>query len=203
MFGLRRPDPTTIYVVADHLDAVLAVGEDMLKQRLDVVAWANREPSGSAGPDLRTFVETVRTLEMILVAHALQARTRARELAGADASLKRLLALFAGGTAALEDAVEELGDATVSDFDTGDDPLAYLRSRGLLAGDAGSLLGIETMRVGEHFLIVRRIGLGVLMDLAAACLDALEDCYDLAGDDDIRDQIAAARFAAETHSPGP
>jgi hypothetical protein len=203
MFGLRRPDPTAVYVVADHLDAVLAIGEDMLKQRLDVAGCAQTDPSGSSGHGLRTFVETVRTLEMILVAHALQARARARELAAADAPLKRLLALFAGGTAALEDAVEELGDATVSDFDTGDDPLAYLRSRGLLAGDAGSLLGIETMRVGEHFLIVRRIGLGVLMDLAAACLDALEDCYDLAGDDDIRDQIAAARFAAETHSPGP
>lgn len=203
MFGLRRPDPTTVYVVADHLDAVLAIGEDLLKQRLDVAGCAQADPSEPSGQGLRTFVERVRTLEMILVAHALQARARARELAAADAPLKRLLALFAGGTAALEDAVEELGDATVADFDTGDDPLAYLRSRGLLAGDAGSLLGIEKMHVGEHFLIVRRIGLGVLMDLAATCLDALEDCYHLDGDDDIADQIAAARAAAGSHAPGP
>lgn len=203
MLGLRRPDGTSVYVVADHLDGILAAGEDILKQRVDLAA----EPAGQMpGEALRRFVELVRSLEMILVAHALQARTRAKELVDADAPLKRLLALFAGGTAVLEDAVAELGDATLSDFDTADDPLAYLRSRGLLAADAGSLRCVERLAIGEDFLVVERISLGVLLDLAAAALDALEDSYDLDmsdDDDDIAQQIAAAKLAVETQGASP
>lgn len=203
MLGLRRPDGTSVYVVADHLDGILAAGEDILKQRVDLAA----EPAGQMpGEALRRFVELVRSLEMILVAHALQARTRAKELVDADAPLKRLLALFAGGTAVLEDAVAELGDATLSDFDTADDPLAYLRSRGLLAADAGSLRCVERLVIGEDFLVVERISLGVLLDLAAAALDALDDCYDLDtsdDDDDIAQQIAAAKLAVETQGASP
>ncbi len=201
MLGLRRPDGTSVYVVADHLDGILAAGEDILKQRVDLAA----EPAGQMpGEALRRFVELVRSLEMILIAHALQARTRAKELVDADAPLKRLLALFAGGTAVLEDAVAELGDATLSDFDTADDPLAYLRSRGLLAADAGSLRCVERLVIGEDFLVVERISLGVLLDLAAAALDALDDCYDLdTSDDDIAQQIAAAKLAVETQGASP
>jgi hypothetical protein len=169
---------------------------------LDLAAQPTGQPPGEA---LRRFVESVRSLEMILVAHALQARTRAKELVDADAPLKRLLALFAGGTAVLEDAVEELGDATLSDFDTADDPLAYLRSRGLLAADAGSLRCVERLVIGEDFLVVQRICLGVLMDLAASFLDALEDCYDLAveDEDDIAQQIAAVKRAVESQAASP
>jgi hypothetical protein len=203
MFGLRRRDDATVCLIADHLDAVLAAGEDLLKQKLDLAECSGPQQFRTPGEPLRQFVETVRTLEMILVAHALQARSRARELAAADAPLKRLLALFASGTAALQDAVEELGDATLSDFDTADDPLAYLRSRGLLAADAGSLLCLEEIAAGEHFLIARRIALGALMDLTAAFLDALEDCYDLAGDDDIANQLASVKFASEPRPAGP
>lgn len=202
MLGLRRSDGTSVYVVADHLDGVLAAGEDILRLRLDLAAQPTGQPPGEA---LRRFVESVRSLEMILVAHALQARTRAKELVDADAPLKRLLALFAGGTAVLEDAVEELGDATLSDFDTADDPLAYLRSRGLLAADAGSLRCVERLAIGEDFLVVQRICLGVLMDLAASFLDALEDCYDLAveDEDDIAQQIAAVKRAVESQAASP
>jgi hypothetical protein len=202
MLGLRRSDGTSVYVVADHLDGVLAAGEDILRLRLDLAAQPTGQPPGEA---LRRFVESVRSLEMILVAHALQARTRAKELVDADAPLKRLLALFAGGTAVLEDAVEELGDATLSDFDTADDPLAYLRSRGLLAADAGSLRCVERLVIGEDFLVVQRICLGVLMDLAASFLDALEDCYDLAveDEDDIAQQIAAVKRAVESQAASP
>jgi hypothetical protein len=202
MLGLRRSDGTSVYVVADHLDGVLAAGEDILRLRLDLAAQPTGQPPGEA---LRRFVESVRSLEMILVAHALQARTRAKELVDADAPLKRLLALFASGTAVLEDAVEELGDATLSDFDTADDPLAYLRSRGLLAADAGSLRCVERLVIGEDFLVVQRICLGVLMDLAASFLDALEDCYDLAveDEDDIAQQIAAVKRAVESQAASP
>ena len=198
MLGFRRSDDTAIYVVADHLDGVLAAGEDILKQRLELAAGSAREQPGEA---LRRFVESVRTLEMILVAHALQARTRAKELVDADAPLKRLLALFVGGTAVLEDAVEELGDATLADFETADDPLAYLRSRGLLAADAGSLRCIEHLTVGDEFLVVQRIGLAVLMDLAASFLDALEDCYDLDTTEDTGLQRVLAELAAAAQQP--
>ncbi|HXF54643.1 MAG TPA: hypothetical protein VNK52_11025 [Hyphomicrobiaceae bacterium] len=213
MFGLRRSDPATIHIIADHLDAVLAAGEDLLGLRLDLAECARSDRSGIPGERLRTFVEDVRTLEALLVGHTLQARRRARELVAAEAPVKQLLGLFAGGMAVLEDAVAELGDTSATDFETGDDPLAYLRSRGLLAADAGSLLGLERIVVGEQFLIVRRIALGMLMDLAAASLHALEDCYDLADSEEADNdeasveetlrQLAAARAATESWPAGP
>jgi hypothetical protein len=184
MFGSFARNDAAVYLIADHLDAVLAAGEDILKQRLDLAERASAQDARLPGEGLRSFVEAVRTLEMMLVARALQARARAKELAAANAPLKLLLGLFAGGTAALEDAVEELGDAALTDFDTGDDPRAYLRSRGLIAPDAGSLVCIEEIAVTEQFLVVRRIALGPLLDLTARFLDALEDCYGLDAEDE-------------------
>jgi hypothetical protein len=169
-----RLHPIAVYMLADHLDSALASGEDICRLKL--------EPH--ATPDeLRVFVEQVRRLELAIVARVMQARNRTRELPANEPT--RLLAdLFLGGTATLEDAVAELADATLHDFDTGDSALEYLRERAFVEGDAAALSPYAGLIVGDQFRVVGRIELGPLLDLVSAFLDMLVDHYDLFEDAD-------------------
>jgi hypothetical protein len=174
--------PPSVYLVADHLDAALAAGEDLLK-----VNDAFAAPFAALSAHeverrcvlLRRFVERVRTMELAIAMRALQARRRAAELRRADARVAPVAGLYIGGTAALADAAAELGDCTIVDFQTGDDAIAYLRSRGVIAVDAAGLMSLDQLAVGPEFLIAGRIALGALVDLAAGFLDTLELFYEL------------------------
>jgi hypothetical protein len=192
----------TVYLVADHLDAALAAGEDLLAVH------------GSAGPPLpalhangieqpravqRRFVERVRTLELAMAMRILHARRRAAEMRRADPRVAAVARLFVGGTATLADAVADLGDSTAVDFQTGDDAIAYLRSRGIIAADAAGLDGLHQLIVTPHFLIAERIALGALMDMAATFLDTLELFYELYPED----QTVGSDVAAHTHRRFP
>ena len=171
-----RPVPAAVYLVADHLDAVLAAGEDLLA--LTHESGSEGDPAGAAATD-RCFADQARTLEMTIAARALQARARAAEVRAADPRYKPLIDLFIAGTAALQDAVAELGDSTAADFHAGSDVVAYLRSRGVIAADAPGLSHFGTLRMPESFLVAERIEVGLLMDLCATFLDRLEDHYEL------------------------
>ena len=118
-------------------------------------------------------------LELGILARTLQARTRARDVGQFDDEIAPVLALFSASTAVLADAAAELADRTFADFDGGSDPLAYLRSRGVIAADVGSLKGLARIAIGEEFLIARRIALGPLLDVTAALLDVLDANYGL------------------------
>lgn len=208
MTPLERPVPASVYLIADNLDAVLAAGEDLLRQSHDYesVHLANTyAPTLAAGSE-RGFVETVRGLEMAICARVLQIRDRSRELAKEDPRFKPMASLFSSGTATLWDAVADLGDSTNADFQTGDDIVTYMRSRAMLAADAGTVSRFGRLSPTETFLIAERIELGVLMDLCATYLDRLEDFYDLFADEDgaahskseTISGLAAARAAAAT-----
>jgi hypothetical protein len=87
MFAItqRQPHaPHSIYAVADHLDAVLAAAEDLLKLGRGI-----------------NESELIR-LELVAITHALQARARLREWHVTDQTLVDAAALFLAGTAALE-----------------------------------------------------------------------------------------------------
>jgi hypothetical protein len=208
MTPLERPVPASVYLIADNLDAVLAAGEDLLRQSHDYesVHLANTyAPTLAAGSE-RSFVELVRGLEMAICARVLQIRDRSRELAKDDPRFKPMASLFSSGTATLWDAVADLGDSTNADFQTGDDIVTYMRSRAMLAADAGTVSRFGRLSPTENFLIAERIELGVLLDLCAAYLDRLEDFYDLFADEDaatlakseILSGLAAARAEAAT-----
>jgi hypothetical protein len=208
MTPLERPVPASVYLIADNLDAALAAGEDLLRQSHDyesVHLASTFAPALAAGSE-RGFVELVRALEMTICARVLQIRDRSRELAKEDPRFKPMASLFSSGTAALWDAVADLGDRTNTDFQTGDDVVTYLRSRAILAADAGTVSRFGRLSPTETFLVAERIELGVLMDLCATYLDRLEDFYELFADDAaamiIRDDIvvgiAAARSAAKS-----
>jgi hypothetical protein len=168
------PVPAAVYLIADNLDAVLAAGEDLLKLQLDCGVASSEVPSG-----VRTFTEQARTFEMIVAARTLQARARAQELRISDHRYRALSDLFIAGTAALQDAVADLGNSTSSDFHSGSDPISYLRARTVIPADAAGLSHFGLVTLTEAFRVAERIELGPLMDLCATFLDRLEDHYEL------------------------
>ncbi len=177
--ALRHPG---IYLLGDHLDAALAMGEDLLTEKValaDPLRKLTMARLVRQNREIAEFLTTVRTLELSLTARLMQARRRAEELKRREVRLKPLIALFLGGTAPLADAAAELGDTTARDFETGDTAHAFLRSRGLIARDAAGLEGLTHLAVGEDYLVAGRIRLGTLLDLVATFLDTLDTLFDL------------------------
>lgn len=172
----------SIYLLTDHLDAALAMGEDLLTEK---IALGTQMRSASLrswmreNRDLANFLTTVRTLEYAMTARLLQARKRAEDLRRREKGLKPVIALFVAGTAPLADAAAELGDTDARDFDGADAMLTFLRNRGLLAPDAAGLQGLERLAIGEDYLVAGRIQLGTLMNLVATFLDKLDLLFDL------------------------
>jgi hypothetical protein len=179
--------PTSVLLLADHLDAVLAAGEDLLKLSVDIAAAARSDGAAAPWERFRGLVGDARLYELTIVNRVLQARKRADEVVKAVAKrepgIKPVLGLFVGGTAVLEDAVAELADRSGGDFDTGLDPLVYMRTRAMIPADAGTITGLTSIGVREDFLVARRIALGPLLDLTAALLDLLDLVYHLFDED--------------------
>lgn len=173
--------PIAVYMLADHLDAALAAGEDLMARGLDwrVAAECAVEDETAFALNQRHIAEDVRGLELMLIARVLKAREHARTLGAIDARFKGVAELFASGTAALLDAVDDCDDTRSEDFDTGDGLTAYVRSRGLISPVAARILTPAELSIDDSFLVARRAALGPLMDMAAAFLDALETHYDV------------------------
>lgn len=177
--------PPEAYQLADHLDAALAAAEDLVACGH---AWqsaqseAGRDASDAIDAE-HAVIERIKTFEAVLTGRVLKARKRADVLSRKAAAFAGITRLFIGGTAILADAVEELGDSTRSDFETGCDAVAYLRRRGLLADDAADLPETRTISIDDSFLVAGRIPLGPLVEMIVAFLDALEAHYDLYPED--------------------
>lgn len=179
--------PPCVYFLADHLDAVLAAGEDMRDIRMTWVSAGSAPDAALRDLDrLREAVDELRSLELTLIARLLKSRERAEELQRADPRLKLISRLFLNGTIAICDAVPALTDVTANDFETGDAALAYLRARELLAIDAAAPAEGANLRITEAFPIAGRMPLGTLMDLVAQFLDTIELHHDIYTDQWVR-----------------
>ena len=179
MFDAKQAPPAAAYLLGDHLDAALAAGEDLMSTTLEINA-----PNALGGVELderqaalAEFITRMRALEAGLVARLVQARRRADELPR-DADLKPLFVCLSG-TVVLLDAVQEFGDPSGIAFDSRPDGFRFLRDRGLVPPDAGSLPMSGTLVADEEYMIAGRIRLGSLMDLVAAFLDALDMRFSL------------------------
>jgi hypothetical protein len=194
-----QPTHPSAYLLGDHLDAALAMGEDLLTERVALADAAHQLSSARLtrqNRELGEFLATVRTLELSLTARLLQARKLAEDIKRRETRLKPLVALFVAGTASLVDAAAELGDTSVRDFDTGDTASAFLRSRGVIARDAAGLEGLSHLAVGEEYLVAGRIRLGTLLDLVATFLDTLDLLFDLYREPEVAAAPADAQIGA-------
>ena len=127
------PEHPSVYLLCDHLDAALAMGEDLLAERLallDAVEVPTRSHLLRHSRALHEFLAHVYALELAMTARLLEARKRAVELKRREGRLRPFIALYVAGTAPLVDAALELGDAAARDFETGDTASAFLRARG-------------------------------------------------------------------------
>jgi hypothetical protein len=177
----RLSAPACVYLLAEHLDAALAAGEDLTSV---LYIWPGAPPREAAKiAELRAgqrgAIERIRTFELALIARVLKGREWATEVATAEERFALMARLYLSGTAILLDAVEECADISAADFDAGDGLTAYVRSRGMIAEDAPALVDTVPLVAGEGFLVARRIPLGALLDLIATFLDTLEAEYDL------------------------
>lgn len=173
--------PPCVYLVADHLDAALAAGEDI------VAAGKMWQPGDCSDPSIagaqRWALSRVMTYEMALLTRIVQAREHVAELADAVHHFRPLAQLFVSATRDLFEALEELGDTAANDFDTGDNKIAYLRSRGLIDADAPGLCDHASLTVDDSFLIAARVPLGVVLDLVSEFIEALEAQFELYPDE--------------------
>ncbi len=186
--------PPAICLLADHLDAMLAAGEDLLKLAPPCVAPGQCDAANADWQRLCDLINQARTLENALLARTLQARFRARDVGRQGGIIGSLLKLFIGGTTQLADTATALAKRRATDFNAGLDPLAYLRSRGILAADAASVVGATSIAFNEDFLVSGQMPLRQILDLAAAMLDALDAHYTLFPDAGDARSSGRARF---------
>jgi len=173
----------TVYLLADNLDAALAAGEDLLTARHDLRISAGAEIADRLAERHR-FIDRLRALELTLVQRVLRAREHAGELADMDPRFKAIALLFAGGTAALLDAVADLGLPAHLDDRQHQDAAAYLRSRAVIGEETAGLDHLVEIRPSETFLIAERIAIGPLLDLVATFLDSLDLHFELFATDE-------------------
>ncbi|MGI9423742.1 MAG: hypothetical protein ACR2PA_11150 [Hyphomicrobiaceae bacterium] len=174
---LREDTPECVYCLADHMDTLLAAGEDLKAlppfQCVPVGACAAPQQS------IQNYVHTIMSLEYAAIARLLRAREQASCLAQIDHRYSLLAELFVGATAIVADAVENLTDRVDREFVQGADPIVYLSSRGLISDDVGCLSFIRDIEIRDSFLLAGQIELGPLLDLCATFLDTLEEHFTL------------------------
>jgi hypothetical protein len=180
-----------VLLLADHLDAALALAEDLTHiavtlpkiSGLDAVRVEVRNAAFSQ------FAQEVRAFELAVASRVLQARKRAVGLNIAQAQIQLLIRSFVGGTAILADAADAdaggpgmgLGTIRPGTLVSGPEAMSFLRARGVLDSDIRTLDDVSHMAVTETFAIVGLIEIGALMDMIAAFLDALDTAFDLYG----------------------
>lgn len=166
-----------VYLLADHLDMILAAGEDLMKLSLDLEG-PRRAALREVGA-VHDFVRKAKALEFAAIARVLRAREQAAELEQLDKRFALLARLFVAGTVVIADAAEELSDIDGQAFAGGDDPLAFLRTRGLIGEDAGCLTLVKRIAIDDEFLLAGAVEIGALLDVCATFLDALEEHFTL------------------------
>lgn len=163
-------------MLADHLDATLAMAEDLARLGLP-------DTSNGQCTAVLTFAQQARALELGIVARLIQARKRAEELDTRHDDLRRLVASFVGGTAVVADAAaadgQGFGDTSLHALSSGAAALAFLKSRGVVAVDVAVIDDVKVAAIGEDYLAAEMIHLGTLMDMLAAFLNALDVAFEL------------------------
>lgn len=176
----NRPDcPPGVVLLADHLDAALAAGEDLLASTLAARADLDDADPDTAPEAMDGFVRRLMQLEASLLLRVFQARRLVEEVGRADAALGAAGALFRAQTETLHDLILRAGREADGKLVRAGDSHAYLRSRGLIARDAGAPSPFESLAVDESFRIGGVARLGQMLDLVSSFLDLLDARFGL------------------------
>jgi hypothetical protein len=205
MTSLMPYIPPNVYLLADHLDASLAAGEDIMKASLVWETGLGQDGSAIARARAaqRSILQNVRSLEQSLVARLLKSRERSEEIAKRDPRFSTVARLFNAGTAVLIEAVSEFGDPTRVDFESGGEAVSFLRTRGLIAEDSPGPTEGQTFTFRDDFLVAGRVRLGTLLDLVAMYLDTLETHFDLFSDSIVEPDLLPGETGPDLLAAGP
>jgi hypothetical protein len=182
MLGHKTDASGLVRIVADHLDAVLAAGEDLLGMRLPPAADCTGS-DGVAGERLVQFAAGAARQEAAIIAHVLQARRRVSELSRLPEPLRTIARLFEANTAGLLELILRRDQRALERFATGGDPVEYLRLRGAIAADRASQSRFAELAIDETFLLGGAVPVGPLLDLVAKFLDLLDEQFRLYPDE--------------------
>ncbi len=193
-----HPDcPPGVTLLADHLDAALAAGEDLLACRLDARADLDERDAAAAPEAMDRFLARVMQLEASLLLRVLQARRLSSEINRTDGTLKSIGGLFRAQSDVLQVLIDSRarGSEAIAVARAGDGH-AYLRSRGLLAPEAAAPSPYEAVMVSEAFRVGGVAPLGGLLDLVSGFLDFIDARYGLYPSEPTRDMPVVSRGLA-------
>lgn len=179
MIGINPDCPPGVALMADHLDASLAAGEDLLASSLAARADLDEVDPQGAPEALDAFVHRLLKLEASLVLRLLQARRLSAEIARADPAMKSVAALFRAQTDALHDLIADPVRSAEGALTRAGDSHAYIRSRGLIAPEAAAPSPFETLSVDESFRVGGVAPLSQILDFVSTTLDLLDARFGL------------------------
>jgi len=174
MNGINSDCPPGVALLADHLDASLAAGEDLLASSLAARADLDDVDPQGAPEALDGFVRRLLQLESSLVLRLLQARRLSVEIARADATMKSVAALFRAQTDVLHDLIAGSSRTADGTLARAGDSHAYIRSRGLIAPEAAAPSPFEALSVGDAFRVGGVVQLSQILDFVSTTLDLLD-----------------------------
>jgi len=201
MIGIHPDCPPSVALLADHLDAALAAGEDLLMASLPPRADLDEIDSESAPEALDAFVRRLLQLEASLLLRVLQARRLAVEIGRADPALKAAGALFRAQTDTLHELILRAGRTPEGALVRAGDSHAYLRSRGMIAPEAAAPSPFESLSVGEGFRVGGIVVLSQILDLVSSVLDLLDARFGLYGPEVAAEDGPSGAAAGESSSP--
>lgn len=179
MTAAPAPSSHPVFLLAEHLDMFLAAIEDLEALRPAPLPVNPQRPSGPPRLSLMPFAADLQRYETAAIVHVGRARELTRQLVRKDKRFAMLGGLFVGGTAALDEAVGRMVDRTGNAFASGGDPIAYLRSRGLIAEDSAGIASDADLSPAGAFRLAGEIEIGPLAELVSTFLNTIELHFDL------------------------
>ncbi len=173
----RQGVETAVHLLVGHLAGARAIMAALARERLRPKALDAGLTSGEILDELgelRDFVERLRDHELALAAKLKQILHWGARLARLEPKCARVAGLYRAGTLPLVEALPQLLDRADEDFDTGDQALGFLKARGLVASERGTLEPGAILQPGDDYLVAGRAELGALRRLTEVFAKTVE-----------------------------
>ena len=184
MLSLHPDCPADVSLLADHLDAALAIGEELLGSVLPARSDLDEQDPEQAPAAIEDFIHRLMQLEAAFLLRVLRARRLTAAIGRGDAALRASIGLFRAQTDLLQELIVKAANGPEGQLTRTGDSHAYLRSRALIAPEAAALSPFESITVGEGFRIGGVAEVGHILNFVSSLLDLLDAHYGLYSPDD-------------------